>query len=206
MHKNLPILAVVAAIFVLVSMFLPEGGAKTAVSVLALLSSGGVAAFLFSSKAAGSKAESVAVAPEAEPSKPDPGQAKGSAEAEVITFLGMLQDKGRFIDFLMEDISGADDAQLGAVARVVHQGCSGVLSEHLKVDAVESTAEGGSVTLPDGYEKELYRLSGNLSGSAPFQGTLVHKGWKVASINLPKVIESGKAELPPLAPAQVEVK
>ncbi|MEM1293948.1 MAG: DUF2760 domain-containing protein, partial [Verrucomicrobiota bacterium] len=54
--------------------------------------------------------------------------------------------------------------------------------------------------------KELYRLSGNLSGSAPFEGTLVHKGWKVGSINLPKVIESESGELPPLAPAQVEVK
>lgn len=206
MQKNLPFIAVSAAVLVLISLFLPEGTAKTAVLVVALLECGAVAALLFGSKGVG-EASSQASEIAAEPSKPDLSRAtKGSAEAEVVTFLGMLQDKGRFVDFLMEDISGADDAQLGAVARVVHEGCRGVISEHLEVEPVESTAEGGSVTLPDGYQKDLYRLSGNLSGSAPFQGTLVHKGWKVGSINLPKVIEADNGGLPPLAPAQVEVK
>ena len=54
-------------------------------------------------------------------------------------------------------------------------------------------------------KRSQYRLTGNLSGKAPFSGTLVHKGWKVSSVNLPKVIVSDSDDLPPLAPAQVDI-
>lgn len=199
MQKHLPIVAAVAAVLIAL-LFVVDGTGGIVLQILAFLATVSVAVLLFQS------GELIPATKPAEPSKPAQTQTKGSAEAEVITFLGMLQDKGRFVDFLMEDVAGADDAQLGAVARVVHQGCSGVLKEHLKIEPVESASEGGPVTLPDGYRAELYRLSGNLSGSAPFSGTLVHKGWKVSSIKLPKVIEGTGDSLPPLAPAQVEVK
>jgi len=139
-----------------------------------------------------------------QPSKPAAVDVSGSAEAEVIAFLALLQEKGRLIDFLMDDIAQYDDAQVGTAARVVYQGCKAALLEHLKVEPLRSEAEGAQVTVPKGYKVSEYKLTGSLSGEAPFSGTLVHKGWKVDSIKLPKVVVD-KDELPPLAPAQVEV-
>lgn len=144
--------------------------------------------------------------PVEEASKPTPTvETKGSAEVEVITLLARMQEKGRFIDFLMEDISGHDDKTVGSVARLVYQGCREVMDEHFTVKPVESGKEGDKVSIPEGYDAGLYRLTGNLSGDAPFKGTLVHKGWKVTSAKLPKVITADSDDLPALAPAQVEV-
>ncbi len=204
MPKYLSITAFVVALLIAALFMFPPGPVETVIKIIAFLASVAVALILFQGKAG--VAPEQPAKPAVEPSKPVQDVIKGNAEAEVITFLGMLQDKGRFVDFLMEDIAGADDAQLGAVARVVHQGCQGVLKEHLKVEPIEGANEGGSVTLPEGFQADLYQLSGNLSGKAPFTGTLVHKGWKVSSIELPKVIAGPENALPPLAPAQVEVK
>lgn len=140
-----------------------------------------------------------------QPSKPAAAvDVSGSAEAEVIAFLALLQEKGRLIDFLMDDIAQYDDAQVGTAARVVYQGCKAALLDHMKVEPLHSEAEGAQVTVPQGYKVSQYKLTGSLSGEAPFTGTLVHKGWKVDSIKLPKVVVD-EGELPPLAPAQVEV-
>src|SRR5947208_2990234 len=67
--------------------------------------------------------------PEAEPpiaeaAKPIPVPIAGNqAEAEIVSFLATLQERGRLVDFLMEDITTYDDAQVGAVARDVPEGC-----------------------------------------------------------------------------------
>ncbi len=133
-------------------------------------------------------------------------ETKGSAEAEVIAFLAQLQKRGRFIDFLMDDISAHDDATVGAVARVVYQGCREVLLDHLRVVPLCPSAEGSAVTVPSGYRATEYELVGKLGGTAPFTGVLEHKGWKVESIKLPRVFPGGDGELPPLAPAQVTLR
>ena len=59
-----------------------------------------------------------------------PTQTANQADAEVVNFLAILQDKGRLVDFLMDNIKGYSDAQVGAAARVLHEGCKAVLSEH----------------------------------------------------------------------------
>lgn len=130
------------------------------------------------------------------------------AEAEVVALLAALQEKGRLIDFLMDDVTPHGDAQVGAAARVVHQGCRAVLSEHFDVQPVESVPEGSSVTVPAQHAADEYRLSGNLSGEAPFTGTLVHKGWKTTSVKLPRLIEvaDDADRLPAIAPAEVEIR
>jgi len=139
----------------------------------------------------------VAVAP--------PAPAENQAEAEVVAFFALLQEKGRFVDFLMDDVTAYDDAQVGAAARVVHQGCREVLREHFKITPVSDAAEGSRVTVPAGYAPDEYRLLGKLSGEPPFSGTLVHKGWKTESVRLPRIIKGG-ARLPGIAPAEVELK
>ena len=202
MKKCLPYLAISLVVALGVLFASLPGQAEIAVKAIAVLLALIVTIGLFQT----STSEETTGGPREEPSKPEPTSAiKGSADAEVITFLSRLHEKGRLIDFLMDDISTHDDAAIGAAARVVHQGCKAVVDEHLTVEPIDTTAEGSPVSIPEGYDAGMYRLTGNLSGNAPFKGTLVHKGWKVTSTKLPKVIASSSGELPALAPAHVEV-
>jgi hypothetical protein len=104
----------------------------------------------------------------------------------------------------MEDITSYDDTQVGAAARVIHQGCRQVLQEHFNITAICESEEGSQVTVPAGYAKEQYRFVGKLSGDPPFTGTLVHKGWKTEFVKLPRIVEAQR--LPAIAPAEVELQ
>ena len=137
---------------------------------------------------------------------PAPAAPANQAEAEIVSFLGLLQEKGRLIDFLMDDINPYTDAQVGAAARVVHAGCRSVLQEHFSISHVRAEEEGSKVEVPAGYPADEYRLTGRIAGQAPFTGTLVHRGWKTASVKLPRILRSDTARLPALAPAEVELK
>lgn len=145
-------------------------------------------------------------APEPVKAAAPPSQPPSSrrAEAEVTTFLGLLQEKGRLIDFLMDDVTGYSDAQVGSAARVVHQGCQTVLKEHLTIEPIAKEQEGEPINLQPGYPAADYRLLGNVTGQPPYQGVLVHKGWKVNKIHLPRT--TGQSDtLPNIAAAQVEL-
>jgi len=130
---------------------------------------------------------------------------QNQAQAEVVTLLGVFQEKGRFIDFLMEDITPYDDTQVGSVARSVHQGCKAALHEHFGIEPVTTAAEGSEITVPPAYAADEFRLIGNLAGDPPFKGKLVHKGWKTTSVKLPRVLNAEAGHLPAIAPAQVEI-
>jgi hypothetical protein len=147
----------------------------------------------------------VLAASPASPPVPIPplSQAPNQAEAEVVAFFALLQEKGRLVDFLMEDITSYDDTQVGAAARVIHQGCRQVLQEHFNISAISESEEGSQITLPAGYAKEQYRIVGNLNGEPPFTGTLIHKGWKTEFVKLPRIV--GTQRFPAIAPAEVEL-
>jgi hypothetical protein len=127
------------------------------------------------------------------------------AEAEILSFLAMLQARGRLVDFLMDDINAHDDAQVGAAARVVHAGCKAVLQEHFRIRPVREEREGSTVQVAAGYAADEYRLLGRISGPAPFSGVLIHHGWKTDDVNLPRILR-GSDRLPTIAPAEVELK
>lgn len=137
---------------------------------------------------------------------PPPVAQSNQADAEVISFFALLQEKGRLVDFLMDDVASADDAQVGAAARVVHQGCREVLREHFKIVPVSNAAEGIRLTVPADAAPDEYRLLGKVSGEAPFSGTLIHKGWKTESVRLPRITRPDARRLPVIAPAEVELK
>jgi uncharacterized protein (DUF58 family) len=128
------------------------------------------------------------------------------AEAEIVSFLATLQAKGRFVDFVMDDINAFNDAQVGAAARVVHAGCKAVLDEHFKIRPIREGGEGTRVEVPAGYPADEYRLLGKISGQAPFTGVLVHHGWTTDFVKLPTVLRSSAERLPAIAPAEVELK
>jgi Domain of unknown function (DUF2760) len=155
------------------------------------------------SKAPAQPVQTMAPAPAPVPIQPPPPSPK-QAETEIVTFFGLLQEKGRLVDFLMEDITPYEDAEIGAAARVIHQGCRQVLQEYFNVSPISEAAEGEQVTVPAGYSPDQFRLVGKLAGEPPFTGTLLHKGWKTEFVKLPRVVNSDR--LPPIAPAEVELK
>jgi hypothetical protein len=121
----------------------------------------------------------------------------------ALQLLALLQREGRFVDFLEEDVTSFSDAQIGAAARVVHDGCRKALREHLPVEPVRTEEEGSKVVLEKGFDPSKVRLTGNVTGEPPFRGTLAHRGWKVKEVRLPKMTEGHDATI--VAPAEVEV-
>jgi len=176
-------IALVAAIVLLVTLV--AGGQKSEVPV--------------------ARAEPVRSAPEPVRAAPPP-LVQNQAEAEVVSLLASLQQKGRFVDFVMDDIAQYTDAQVGAVARVVQDGCKAVLREQFQISPVRAESEGATITIAPGYQADEYRLVGKISGQPPFAGTLMHRGWKTDSVKLPRIVRSTDNRLPTIAPAEVELK
>lgn len=126
---------------------------------------------------------------------------------EVITLLSLLQDKGRFLDFLMDDITAYPDEQVGAAGRIVHQGCRKVLSEYFDISPLVSHAEGEKISVGSEKEASSFRWVGNQSSkNYPHEGTLLHRGWKTAHIKLPeRFIKADENKLHMIAPAELEI-
>ncbi len=133
---------------------------------------------------------------------PAPTLKEASPDA-ALQLLGLLQRDARFIDFVEEDIKRFSDADIGAAARLVHEGCRATLREHFTIRPVRDEAEGSRVTLQEGFDASAIRLTGNVVGKAPFVGSISHRGWRVTEVRLPKLAESHNAKV--IAPAEVEL-
>ena len=133
-------------------------------------------------------------APKALPEQP--------SEASALQLLSILQREGRLIDFLQEDLSQYDDAQIGAAVRSIHEGCKRALDTYVTLEPVYDEPEGSTVTVAPGFDARAVRLSGNIAGDPPFKGALRHRGWRVTRIDLPKLMQ---AQDRVIAPAEVEV-
>lgn len=121
----------------------------------------------------------------------------------ALQLLGLLQREARFIDFVQEDIAAYADADVGAAARVVHEGCRKVLRDNFTISPVRDEAEGSRVTLPAGFDAAAIRITGNVVGQPPFHGSITHRGWRVDETRLPQL--AGGHELRIVAPAEVEL-
>jgi hypothetical protein len=141
--------------------------------------------------------------PEKKKEEPKKVEAPKPESDPALQLLALLQREGRLVDFLEEDIASAADDQIGAAARVVHQGCRKALREHVKLAAVREEEEGAKISLPEGFSAAEVKLTGNVSGKGPHEGTLRHKGWKVTEIKLPTRVEGHDARV--IAQAEVEL-
>lgn len=146
--------------------------------------------------------------PRLDPPKPEPvmeieAEAKAPSTEPALALLALLQREGRLVDFLEQDVAGFADAEIGAVARVVHEGCRKALREHVTIEPVRAEQEGASVTLKAGFSPSEIKLSGNVAGSAPYRGVLRHRGWRAAKASLPVPVAGHDASV--LAPAEVEL-
>lgn len=149
-----------------------------------------------------------AAAPAAAPQPPAPAAAPVVAIDEAnpqsaLQLLGLLQRNARFVDFVEEDIANYGDADIGAAARLVHEGCRATLREHFTIRPVRTETEGSRVTIAEGFDATAIRLTGNVVGAAPYNGTISHRGWRVEDVKLPKLVKSNDAKV--LAPAEVEL-
>lgn len=141
----------------------------------------------------------------AAPAEPKPALRilKEASPDAALQLLGILQRDARLIDFAQEDLSAYTDADIGAAARVVHEGCRKVLREHFMIEPVLRESEGSQLTVSPGFDASAIRLTGNVVGSAPFNGTVGHRGWRATDVHLPKVADGHNVHV--LAPAEVEL-
>lgn len=121
----------------------------------------------------------------------------------ALQLLALLQKEGRLVDFLKEDITAYSDSQVGAAARVLHQGLNKVLKEHFELQRVMQEAENTQVQVGPGFDPRQIQLIGNLRGEPPFKGTLVHAGWQVSRVKLAQLVEGH--DLKVIQPAEVEL-
>lgn len=125
---------------------------------------------------------------------------------EALTFLSLLQEKGRLVDFISEDITAYSNEQVGAAARVVHQGCRQVITDSFDPAPIVEAGEGNDTVLETGYDSSKYRLAGSPGNEPPHKGTVTHKGWiarrmRMARPSNPETI----AEKPVIVPAEVQI-
>ena len=142
-------------------------------------------------------------APAPAPAAPPPAPLREAPHESALQLLGLLQREARFIDFIEEDVKAYSDADIGAAARVVHEGCRKVLREHFSLAPLRSEPEGSRITLPEGFDAAAVRVTGNVVGKAPFSGTLSHRGWRATDTRLPRLAAGHDAAI--LAQAEVEL-
>ncbi len=122
---------------------------------------------------------------------------------EPLRLLSLLQREGRLLDFLLENIEGYSNDQVGAAVRDIHRSCQKALQEHLVMEPILKGEEQAQIEVPTGFDPSAIRLTGNVTGEPPFKGTLQHHGWRVKEIKLAKAPEG--QDLFIVAQAEVEL-
>lgn len=136
----------------------------------------------------------IEVAPPSPPAEPPDGMA--------LRLLATLQEEGRLVDFLQEEIAPYTDEQIGAAVRGIHEPCRKALRSCVALEPVLRGGEGETITVQAGFDPTSVRLVGNVTGAPPFQGVLRHAGWKVTAVTIP-TRTGGNEKV--LAPAEVEL-
>ncbi|HEY0876607.1 MAG TPA: DUF2760 domain-containing protein [Vicinamibacterales bacterium] len=133
---------------------------------------------------------------------PQPPVAKPETADRAVQMLAILQRDGRLVDFLMEDLTAYQDAQVGAAVRDVHAGCRAALARYATLAPVIDDQEGHAVTVEPGTDPAAVKVTGNITGEPPYRGVLRHRGWQAMRLELPPLPASGRTII---APAEVEV-
>ncbi|MGV3775028.1 MAG: DUF2760 domain-containing protein [Verrucomicrobiales bacterium] len=140
-----------------------------------------------------------AAIPSAKPAAISPEKLNASG----LFVLSALQQEGRLIDFLQQDVAAFSDEEVGAAARVVHAGCRKSIQQYVTVEPVLKDEEGSTIHVPAGFDAQRIRLTGAVSGQPPFNGALKHHGWVVKEVRFPTLAETVDHKV--LAPAEVEI-
>jgi hypothetical protein len=135
------------------------------------------------------------------PAAPPP-PSRGTSDG-ALQFLGILQRDSRLVDFLMEDIRTYTDDQVGAAVRELHDQCRDAVARYVTLQPVIDGVEGTFAKAPS-KDPNVVKFVGNVPAKTPDGGTLRHKGWRAAKIDLPALAAKQDATI--LAPAEIEIE
>jgi hypothetical protein len=121
----------------------------------------------------------------------------------ALQLLAILQRDSRLVDFLMEDIAGYSDDQVGAAVRELHDQCRDSVGRYVKLEPVIDGVEGTYAKAP-GSDASLVKFVGNVPAKPPAGGTLRHKGWRATKVDLPALPVKQDAAV--IAPAEIEIE
>jgi hypothetical protein len=121
----------------------------------------------------------------------------------ALQMLGILQRDSRLVDFLMEDIAGYSDDQIGAAVRELHDQCRDSIARYITLAPVIDGVEGTYAKAPGG-DANLVKFVGNVPAQPPAGGTLRHKGWRASKVDLPGL--PAKQDATVIAPAEIEIE
>lgn len=145
---------------------------------------------------AATPAPTIITTPSQPPEPPKP-------QLHPLQLLAILQREGRLVDFLMEDIQGLPDAQIGAAVREVHKKTAKALCDHVTLEPVVATQEDESMTVAAGYDPSAIRVVGNLGANPPYTGAVRHRGWQAKDLKLQPLPAGQNTSV--VAPAEIEV-
>jgi hypothetical protein len=121
----------------------------------------------------------------------------------ALQILAILQRDSRLIDFLMEDVSGYSDDQIGAAVRELHDQCRDAIARYVTLGPVIDGVEGTYAKAP-GQDPNLVKFVGNVPAKPPAGGTLRHKGWRATKVDLPQLAAKQDATI--IAAAEIEIE
>ncbi len=182
----------------LILMFLYVGGPAGAVGGLGKLLA--IARQAKADPAFATKLQAIQTGAEIKPAEP-PKPLKPSGAP--LRMLALLQAEARLVDFLMEEIAGASDTQIGQAVREIHRKAQAALKRHAVIEPVLGGNEGENTTVPKGFDPSAVRVVGNVTGEPPFTGAINHPGWRVKELKLAPPPEGADEFV--LQPAEVQV-
>lgn len=133
----------------------------------------------------------------------DPKLAQARNQRYFLHILTALQNDGRLLDFFSENLDQYEDDQIGAAVRTIHDNSRRSLQKYVKMAPVMEEEEGSEVTIPEGFNPNEVKLTGNVTGKPPFSGIVRHKGWKAEEIRMPKFNDTEGSDI--LAAAEIEI-
>jgi hypothetical protein len=140
-----------------------------------------------------------------EPAQAEIAAPEASAPDGAVQMLSILQRDSRLIDFLMEDIAGATDDQIGAAVRAVHEQARQSLTRYIALSPVIDGVEGTYTRLEVSATTDASAVK--LLGKVPADGkaaggTLRHRGWRASRVELPPTARDTRI----VAPAEIEIE
>ena len=150
-----------------------------------------------------SRRSATAPAKPATPAPPPPAAPVVRTSDGALQILAILQRDSRLIDFLMEDVSGYSDDQIGAAVRELHDQCRDAIGRYVTLAPVIDGVEGTYAKAP-AQDASMIKFVGNVPAKPPAGGTLRHKGWRAVKVELPNLPAKQDATI--IAPAEIEIE
>jgi hypothetical protein len=189
------VVGVVVGVFLVFGMLIAKAGSPGGV-----FDGLGVASRAKQDPAFAAKLQAILAGAEIKPVEP-PRPTKPSGAP--LRMLALLQAEARLVDFLMEDISGAGDDQIGQAVREIHKKAQAALKQHAVIEPVLSGTEGDTTTLAKGFDPSAIRVVVKVTGEPPFTGSINHPGWRVTQLKLAAPPEGADEFV--LQPAEVQI-